>query len=88
MDKVRAKVFLRAILEHLIIKRNLAWIVLCFLDRAVTRGASKGQRGRPRLTPAQLELRASIRDLVMKINSGKGKATQSFSRLLPEENFG
>ena len=86
----QARPFLEAILPHLVVKRNLVWIVLCFLERAVKQrgNATKGHQGWQRLSTDDLELRSSLHDLVMKMNSGKGKRTRSLSRLLPEENFG
>ena len=80
----QAKPFLEAIVPHLIVKRNLAWIVLCFLNRGVKpRGNSlKGYRGWQRLSADDLALRSALRELAMKINSRKGKT--SLLRLDPE----
>lgn len=75
IDKRHARVFLEAILPYLVVKRNLAWIVLCFLERGLKSPGNpkKGCQGWQRLTADDLELRSGLHDLVMKINSRKGK---------------
>ena len=74
----QAKRFLEAITPFLVIKRNLAWIVLCFLERGVRhRTSKKGQQGFQPLTKEDSELRAGLRELAMKINGRKGKPRTS-----------
>jgi hypothetical protein len=76
LGKDQAKAFLQAIIPYLIVKRNVAWIVLCFLERGMKPrfgGHLKGRQGGLRLTDDDRELRAAVRELVMKINGRKGK---------------
>jgi hypothetical protein len=67
--------FLNMIMPFLIVKRNVAWIVWCFLEhRAVGRGNRKktGQHFN-KLSLEELEVRAAVREMVMKINGRKSK---------------
>jgi hypothetical protein len=70
MHRRMGKRFLEAIIPHLIVKRNIAWIVLCFLERGMKPQSNsvKGHQGWQRLTDGDRELRATVRELVMKIN--------------------
>jgi hypothetical protein len=79
IHRAQAKRFLEAILPFLVIKRNLAWIVLCFLERGIKRSGNpmKGRQGWQRLTSGDLELRVGLHELVMKINGRKGKPRAS-----------
>ena len=63
--------FLSALVPHLAIKRNLAWIVLCFLERGMRNWQGK------RVPASELEMRAMVADLIKKINSRKGKPVAS-----------
>jgi hypothetical protein len=74
MDSQRARRFLEAILPYLVIKRNLVWIVLCFLEHSPRHQMNiKGQQGFQGLTREEADLRAALRELTMKINGRKGK---------------
>jgi len=72
MGGARGRVFLQRITPHLIIKRNVAWIVLCFLEKGLRGKAMRGVQGFPRLRPGDIELRQAARELVVKINANKG----------------
>lgn len=74
----QARGFLEAVIPHLVVKRNLAWIILCLFERAF-RPQGKGHGWPKRLTSDDLELRSAVRDLVMKINSWKNLPTGSQS---------
>lgn len=75
VGKAQAKRFLETILPFLVIKRSLVWIVLCFLERGVKKhgNAVRGKEGWQPLIQGDHELRMGLHELVMKINSRKGK---------------
>lgn len=76
ISKVKAKEFLEYILPNLVIKRNSAWIVLCFLGHGMRErfgNSFKGKQGWQRLTSDEIEIRKAVVDTIKKINSGKGK---------------
>jgi hypothetical protein len=86
IHKKKAKCFLQALVPHLVIKRNLAWIVLCFLERGVKcpGNSVKGHQGGRRLSADDLELRSGLHDLTMKINSDKGKPRGHSAAFFPK----
>lgn len=68
----RGRVFLETIMPHLIIKRTVAWIAFCFLEKGMRGKAVKGTQGFPHLGLGDIELREATRELIMKINANKG----------------
>jgi hypothetical protein len=75
IHRQQGKRFLEAVIPYLIVKRNVAWIALCFLTRGLRPNwmGMKGHQGTPRLTTDEKELRSAVRELVMRINGRKGK---------------
>jgi len=81
MGAGRGRVFLETITPYLIIKRTVAWIVFCFLEKGMRGKAVKGKQGFPHLILSDIELREATRDLVVKMNANKGlKVRVSSSR--------
>lgn len=77
LHKQQRKIFLEAITPYLIVKRNLAWITRCFLERGMRKrwvSSHKGRKGFQRLSDDDLLLRIAVRELARKINSRKGKS--------------
>jgi hypothetical protein len=70
----KAKTFLEAILPYLVVKRNLAWIMWCFLANSKIHAghAIKGRQGFQQLDEKTWELRRALHLIVVKIN-GRGK---------------
>ena len=72
---------METITPYLIIKRTVAWIVFCFLEKGMRGKAVKGKQGFPHLILSDIELREATRDLVVKMNANKGlKVRVSSSR--------
>lgn len=68
-DRDEVKTFLNSVMPYLIIKRNLAWIVLCFLEHGLKKW---GGTDHP-VPEDEWALRTIVTDLAKRINSKRGR---------------
>ena len=70
----KAHNFLEDIYPYLIIKRNIAWIAICFRKLIPRRGATRDKYGKMlRVSDEELETREAVRLLIQKMNRRYGK---------------